>query len=166
MTTELDKVKIYTDGSLDPNTGKSGYGAVIEYQGYDEIIEIGNCFKHSTNNRMELLAVIKAIDWFEWKCSITVYSDSQYVVKAINNGWIKSWIKNGWFKSNGNKVKNADLWQQLIPLLDYHEFRIKWVRGHNGNKGNERADVIACSYRDKQTKNVDYGYIESLLSTT
>ena len=135
----MSKVKIYTDGSCKNKIG--GWGAVILIN--DEIIEIFGKENNTTNNRMELLAAIKALMRLTDPCKIDMYTDSKYVIRGIT-GWIDRWIENGWKTSNKQTVKNVDLWQELYSLKDRH-LRIKWhwIKGHSGNKFNQRADALA-----------------------
>jgi len=131
-------VEIFTDGSCFLNdSGRGGYGALLQCNG--TIKEIYGGYLHTTNNRMELLAVIKGLEILKEPCNVVVYSDSRYVTEAINRGWILNWIKKD-FKG----IKNPDLWKQLIPHLQTHSIQFSWVKGHADCVGNNRADELAA----------------------
>lgn len=143
----LKSVEIFTDGACSGNPGAGGYGAILRYKGVTKEISGGD--SNTTNNRMELLAVIEALSLLKEPCEVTLTTDSQYVVNAIEKGWLKSWILSGWKKG---KVKNIDLWQKLLPLLEKHQVQFVWVKGHNGHSENERCDQLAVIQRDKYNK--------------
>jgi len=134
-------VIIYTDGACLKNPGPGGYGAVLIHG--DRIKEISKGFPETTNNRMELMGVISALEVLKYSCSVKIFTDSQYIAKAINQGWLDKWQKNGWKTSSRTEVKNKDLWQEMIRLLKRHSVEFKWVKGHSGNHYNERCDVLA-----------------------
>ncbi len=134
-------VTIYTDGACLKNPGPGGYGAVLIHG--DRVKEIAKGFPDTTNNRMELMAVISALEALKYPCKVKIFTDSQYISKAINLGWLDKWQKSGWKTSNRSDVKNKDLWQQMIRLLKKHCVEFKWVRGHSGNRYNERCDLLA-----------------------
>lgn len=138
----MKKVKIYTDGACSGNPGPGGWGAILMYG--DIRKEMSGGAKETTNNRMELLGVITALEALNQPCEVELYTDSQYVVNAINQGWLKSWILKGW-KRKGGEVKNPDLWQQLVPLLEKHDVRFIWVKGHAENRYNNRCDELAVA---------------------
>lgn len=140
----MKDVEIFTDGACSGNPGAGGYGAILRYKTTEKEISGGE--PHTTNNRMELLAVIEALSMLKEPCNVTLTTDSKYVADAISKGWLKSWISSDW--KNG-KVKNIDLWQRLLPLLDTHRLNIVWVKGHNGHPENERCDQLAVMERDK-----------------
>lgn len=146
------KVKIYTDGSARGNpNGPGGYGAVLEYvdpQGNLHTKELSAGYKKTTNNRMELMAVIRALECLNRPCEIEIYSDSKYVVDAFCQNWIVSWQKKGWKKSDGQPVKNIDLWKRLLLLLQPHTAMFRWVKGHDGHPQNERCDTLATKAAD------------------
>jgi ribonuclease HI len=135
------KVLIYTDGACKGNPGPGGWGALLQYGKHEK--EIYGANPDTTNNQMELMAVIESLKLLKQPCHITIYTDSIYVKKGITE-WIHSWKKNNWRTSQKKPVKNADLWQTLEPLLGGHTISWKWVKGHAGNAGNERADTLAC----------------------
>lgn len=134
-------VTIYTDGACLKNPGPGGYGAVLVHG--DRVKEISKGFPDTTNNRMELLGVISALEALKYPCKVQIYTDSQYIARAINHGWLDKWQRNGWKTSNRNEVKNRDLWQKMINLLSRHQVEFKWIKGHSGDMYNERCDVLA-----------------------
>lgn len=136
-------VEIYTDGACSGNPGRGGWGAVLVHKGHEK--EISGAEKETTNNRMELTAVIMALKALKEPCSVTLTTDSKYVCDAINKKWVFSWEKNGWRKADKKPALNIDLWKQLIELLKKHEVEFVWVRGHNGHKYNERCDALAVN---------------------
>ena len=131
-------MKIYTDGACSPNPGNGGWGYVVVIDS-KIVSEAFGREKNTTNNRMELMAVIKALEWVKAK-RITVYSDSRYIVDAFNKGWVDTWITTGFKKGT---IKNIDLWMRLLILNERVKPKWKWVKGHNGNEFNERADHLA-----------------------
>lgn len=139
----MDKkeVTIYTDGACSGNPGPGGYGTVLIYNGSRK--ELSGGFRNTTNNRMEITAVIKGLEALKQPCSVTVYSDSKYVVDAFEKGWLNNWQKNNWRKSNKEKVLNIDLWQRLLELMQTHQVRFQWVKGHHENAENNRCDELA-----------------------
>ncbi len=142
----MKHVDIYTDGACRGNPGKGGWGAILVYGGREKELSGGE--RETTNNRMELSAVIAALSALREPCEITLTSDSKYVVDAVSKGWVESWRKNGWRKADKSPALNVDLWEQLLPLLQRHRVTFVWVRGHNGHPYNERCDVLATSFAD------------------
>ena len=142
----MKHVDIYTDGACRGNPGKGGWGAILVYGGREKELSGGE--RETTNNRMELSAVIAALSALKEPCDITLTSDSKYVVDAVTKGWVQSWKKNGWRKADKSPALNVDLWEQLLPLLQMHQVQFVWVRGHNGHPYNERCDVLATTYAD------------------
>ena len=140
----MKQVTIYTDGSSLGNPGPGGYGAILFYKGHKKEISGGE--EHTTNNRMELRAVIESLSLLKEACEVTVYSDSKYVVDSISKGWVYSWQKNGWRKSDKSPALNVDLWQQLLSLLSLHKVEFVWVKGHADNEYNERCDEMAVAF--------------------
>ena len=140
-------VKVYTDGAARGNPdGPGGYGAVLEYvdgKGQLHTKELSQGYTKTTNNRMELMAVIAGLEALNLPCTVEVYSDSQYVVNAFNQHWVDGWIKKGWKTADGSPVKNADLWKKLYEAAKPHDIEWVWVKGHDGIEGNERADFLA-----------------------
>lgn len=140
----MKQVTIYTDGSSLGNPGPGGWGVVLEYQGREKELSGGE--PATTNNRMELTAIIEGLSALKEPCEVTLYSDSQYAVKAIEQGWAKQWRQNGWKKADKKPALNADLWQRVLDLLEQHTIHLVWVKGHAGNPKNERCDVLATTY--------------------
>lgn len=158
-TSEGSMIEIYTDGSAIGNPGRAGYGAIINKDG--ESLELSQGYTLSTNNRMEMMGVIKALIALTVKGrSVTIYSDSTYVVNSVNKGWAKSWRKNGWIKSDKKRAENPDLWKILLDLIEeFENLTFEWVKGHSGNPMNERADILAnSSARDNESHIKDCGY--------
>lgn len=143
----MKHVEIFTDGACQGNPGPGGWGAVLRYNGVEKEISGGDA--DTTNNRMELSAVIAALQCLKEPCEITLYSDSQYVCNAIEKGWAKGWRRNGWRKSDKSPALNADLWETLLNLLEQHKITIRWVRGHNGHPENERCDRLAVAAAER-----------------
>lgn len=142
----MKNVKIYTDGACSGNPGPGGWGAVLIYG--DVLRELSGSDKSTTNNRMELISVITALEALKEPCKVELYTDSQYVSNAVNKGWLKSWEAKGW-KRKGDELKNPDLWMKLVPLLDKHDVTFTWVKGHADNKYNNRCDELAVEARLK-----------------
>ena len=137
----MKDVIIYTDGACSGNPGPGGYGAILFYGPHRKEISGGE--KNTTNNRMEILAVIKALELLKEPCKVNVHSDSAYVVNCFEQGWIFNWMKNGWKNSKKQAVENQDLWQQLWTLMQKHEVRYTKVKGHSDNEFNNRCDELA-----------------------
>lgn len=137
-------VEIFTDGACSGNPGPGGWGAILRYG--DKEKELCGGEKETTNNRMELTAVIEALGALKEPCIVKLTTDSKYVCDAILNGWVYSWQKNGWKKADKKPALNVDLWEKLLPLLDRHEVKFNWVKGHNGHRENERCDQLAVSF--------------------
>ena len=137
----MKEVTIYTDGACSGNPGPGGYCAFLVYKGTEKCISGGE--KETTNNRMELLAVISALEALKEPCSVEVVSDSKYVVDAIDKGWLWDWEKRGWKRADKKPVLNVELWQRILPLLAKHRVRFTWIQGHAGHPYNERCDAIA-----------------------
>ena len=140
----MKKIEIYTDGACSGNPGKGGWGAILVYNGNERELKGGE--KETTNNRMELTAVISALKALKEPCEVSLTTDSKYVCDAVNKGWVYSWQKNGWKKADKKPALNVDLWEQLLPLLETHNVVFNWVKGHNGHSYNERCDKLAVSY--------------------
>lgn len=137
----MKKVEIYTDGACSGNPGPGGWGAVLRYGKTEK--EISGGALSTTNNRMELSAVIAALRILKEPCEVTLTTDSKYVADSISKGWVYGWKKRGWVKSDKKPALNADLWEQLLPLLEIHKVTICWVKGHAGHPENERCDFLA-----------------------
>ena len=140
MDTSLEEVSIFTDGACRGNPGPGGWGAILKYKHH--IKEINGFKNNTTNNIMELTAVIESLKLLNDKCRVTLTTDSEYVKNGITD-WIKKWIHNGWKTANKKPVKNKELWQQLDKLSSMHHIEWKWVKGHSGHPGNEYADKLA-----------------------
>jgi ribonuclease HI len=140
MVINMKKVQIYTDGACSGNPGPGGWGAILMYGEAEKELSGGE--QSTTNNRMELIAVISALEALREPCEVELYTDSQYVSNAINLGWLESWRKKGW-KRKGGEVKNPDLWIKLVPLLEMHDVTFIWVKGHAENEYNNRCDELA-----------------------
>ncbi|AJA44628.1 ribonuclease HI [Frischella perrara] len=153
----LKKIEIFTDGSCLGNPGPGGYAAILRYKQNERILSEG--YYRTTNNRMELLAAIVALEAVKEKCYITLYSDSQYLRNGIMS-WIFNWKKNGWKTSQKKTVKNADLWRRLDNVATVHQIDWHWVKGHAGHEENERCDVIAKEAANSPSK-TDEGFIEN-----
>jgi len=136
----MKQITIHTDGACSGNPGPGGWAAVLSYGGARKEIS-GGCAQ-TTNNRMELSAVIKALEALKEPCGVRIYSDSSYVCNAFNKGWVYNWKKSGWMRKN-EPVPNTDLWLELLELLEKHDVTFIWVRGHADNKENERCDELA-----------------------
>ena len=145
------KVTLYSDGASRGNPGPGGYGTILQYTDRAGVLhekEISEGFRETTNNRMELMGVIAGLEALLKPCSVDVWSDSQYVIKAFNDHWIDSWIKKNWKKSDGKPVLNIDLWQRLLSAAEPHSISWHWVKGHAGHKENERCDELATNAAD------------------
>lgn len=141
VNNQLKSIQIFTDGACKGNPGPGGWGAILKYKGHEKEISGGE--NPTTNNRMEITAVIKALELLKEPCSITLYSDSQYVCNAISKGWAKKWQQNNWMRNKKEPALNPDLWETLLRLLERHELEIVWVKGHAGHPENERCDRLA-----------------------
>ena len=140
----MKNVEIFTDGACSGNPGPGGWGAVLRYNGREKELSGGE--KNTTNNRMELTAVIEALNCLKEPCCVTLTTDSKYVSDAISKGWAVSWQKNGWRKADKKPALNTDLWEKLLALLKIHTVTINWVKGHAGHPENERCDALAVAY--------------------
>lgn len=140
---ENKKVIIYTDGACSGNPGPGGYAAVLMYNGSEK--EIVGAEKNTTNNKMEMMAVIKGLEALKFPCEVTIYSDSSYVVDSIEKGWIYGWKKKGWIKSDKKPVKNVELWERLLELMNIHKVSFVKVKGHADNEYNNRCDKLAVN---------------------
>ncbi|HBY72574.1 MAG TPA: ribonuclease HI [Lachnospiraceae bacterium] len=145
-------VTIYTDGSARGNPdGPGGYGTVLIYidsRGTEHRREYSAGYQKTTNNRMELMAAIVGLEALTKPCNVTLYSDSQYLIKAFNEKWLEGWIKKGWKRGKNEPVKNVDLWKRLLKAMEPHKVTFHWVKGHNGHPMNERCDELATTAAD------------------
>ena len=139
----MKTVEIFTDGACSGNPGPGGWGAVLRYNGHEKEMSGGEA--HTTNNRMELSAVLFALGALKEECNVILTSDSKYVVDSIEKGWVYGWKKKGWKKADGKPALNVDLWEQLLPLLAKHKVTFNWIKGHAGHPENERCDRMAVA---------------------
>jgi len=157
----MKDVEIYTDGACSGNPGNGGYGAVLIYGSAKK--ELSQGYERTTNNRMEIMAVIAALSALKEPCRVKLYSDSKYVVDAINKGWVEKWKKNNWMRTKTEKALNVDLWIKIDELIKIHDVSFIWVKGHADNMYNEKCDELArnaalcenllkdANYMDKQS---------------
>ena len=140
----MKKVSLFTDGACSGNPGPGGWGAILRYGSKEK--ELCGGEERTTNNRMELTAVIEGLAALTEPCEVELVSDSRYVIDALEKGWLWAWRRNGWRKSNKEPALNVDLWERLIPLLETHELTMRWIRGHSGHPENERCDRMAVNW--------------------
>ena len=145
----MDEVEIYTDGACSGNPGPGGWGAILRSKGTEKELSGGE--KDTTNNRMEMMAVIAALEAITRPCSITITTDSQYVLKGMTE-WLAGWKKKNWKTASRKPVKNVDLWQRMDMAAQIHSLKWEWVRGHQGHPENERADQLAVTAREQIVK--------------
>ena len=145
----MKEEQIYTDGACRGNPGRGGWGAILVYGKFEREMSGGE--PETTNNRMELTAAIRALSALRERCRVTLYSDSRYLVDAVNEKWVFAWRAKGW-RNSGGEVKNIDLWEELLTLMTEHEVTFVWVKGHDGHDYNERCDALATSYADSFLK--------------
>ena len=134
-------VEIYTDGACLGNPGDGGIGVILMYKDVQK--EISSGYPDTTNNKMELLAVIEGLKMLKEPCKVSLYTDSSYVVNSIEKGWVYGWQKKGWMRNSKEEAKNKELWQELLELLKIHDVSFIWIKGHAGNPFNERCDILA-----------------------
>jgi ribonuclease HI len=149
-------VEIYTDGGCEPNPGPGGYGVVLLHPRKRR--EISGGFRRTTNNRMEIYAAIAGLEILKEPCKVTLYSDSQYLVNAITQGWVETWKKKNWWRKQTERVPNFDLWEKLLALCEKHQVEFRWIKGHAGNRENERCDQLSMEALRKPDLPVDEGY--------
>jgi ribonuclease HI len=154
----MKHVTLYTDGGCLHNPGPGGYGVILLYDSHRK--ELSGGFRRTTNNRMEIFAAIAGLEALKEPCSVTLVSDSQYLVYAIQKGWARRWQANGWRRSNKEKAINPDLWERLLKLCAVHDVRFQWVRGHAGHRENERCDELATAAAKCPDLPIDVGYLE------
>ena len=152
----MKQVEIHTDGSCLGNPGPGGWAAVLRFGQHRK--EISGGFAPTTNNRMEIIAVLRALVLLTEPCCVDLYTDSQYVSKAIRDGWLKGWIARGWITSAKKPVKNRDLWERMAELLERHQVSFHWLKGHAGHKENERCDELARTESAKRDLPPDPGF--------
>jgi ribonuclease HI len=153
-------VTLYTDGACIDNPGPGGYGVVMIYNSHRK--ELSGGFRKTTNNRMEIFAAIAGLKALKEPCRVTLVSDSQYLVHAIQKGWASRWQANGWKRNNKEKAINPDLWERLLKLCEIHEVKFEWVRGHAGHSENERCDELATAAARGPNLVMDEGYENKL----
>ena len=155
----MHTVTIHTDGSCLGNPGPGGWAATLHLEGSDHSRELVGGFASTTNNRMEITAVLEGLAALREPCAVTVVTDSQYVCNAVNKGWLASWQRKNWVNSAKKPVKNVDLWQRLIPLLARHRVRCVWIRGHAGHPQNEHCDELARTFAARADLPRDPGFV-------
>ncbi len=143
----MKTVTLYTDGACSGNPGPGGWGAILEYRGTEKELSGGE--ESTTNNRMELTAVIEGLSALKEPCIVELYSDSKYVIDGLEKGWAESWQKNGWKKADKKPALNPELWEKLLELTRIHQMRYHWVKGHSDNPKNERCDQLAVAQYKK-----------------
>ncbi|MBQ5310416.1 MAG: ribonuclease HI [Oscillospiraceae bacterium] len=148
----MDSIEIFTDGACSGNPGPGGWGAYLRMGAHTKELSGGEA--QTTNNRMELTAVIMALSALKKPCRVILTTDSKYVCDAVSKGWARSWQKNGWIKSDKKPALNSDLWERLLVLLDTHDVEFRWVKGHAGHPENELCDRLAVAQRDIYSKEV------------
>ena len=155
------KVDVFTDGAARGNPGPGGYGAVLRFvdrNGRTHEKELSQGYERTTNNRMELLGAIVALEALKNPCAVTLYTDSQYVANAFNQHWVDGWLKRGWKNAKKEPVKNVDLWKRLLVAKQPHNVEFVWVKGHAGHAENERCDQLATAAADGEGRVVDEGF--------
>ena len=161
MTENKPRVEIYTDGACSGNPGRGGYGIVLRYQKPDgEYItkEISEGFETTTNNRMEVMAAVIGLETLKKSCNVMLCSDSKYLINAIQENWLENWVKKGWKTAGKKPVKNVDLWQRLIDVMQKHEIEFVWVKGHAGHEFNEICDKLAVNAYNGENLKKDTGF--------
>lgn len=153
---DLKHVTIYTDGACIGNPGPGGYGVVLIYENRRK--ELSGGYRVTTNNRMEIMAAIVGLQALKGRCRVTMYSDSQYLVRAISQGWAKRWQAKGWMRNRRERALNPDLWETLLQLCDHHEVDFRWVKGHARSPENLRCDELAMQAAQQRDLPADYGY--------
>jgi ribonuclease HI len=137
----MKKILIFTDGACSGNPGPGGYGAILRYNGSEK--ELSGGFRNTTNNRMELMAAIVALESLKEPCEAAITTDSQYLVNAVEKGWVYTWKQKGWRRADKKPAQNVDLWERLLVSLAKHKVSFHWIRGHAGHAENERCDMLA-----------------------
>ncbi|WP_028509868.1 ribonuclease HI [Ruminococcus sp. NK3A76] len=139
----MKHVDIFTDGACSGNPGPGGWGAILRFNGIEKELSGGE--RETTNNRMEMTAVITALSALKESCEVTLYSDSKYIIDSVTKGWAVGWRARGWKKADKSPALNADLWEKLLILLEKHKVTFEWVKGHAGHPENERCDTLAVN---------------------
>ncbi len=143
----MKEVMIYTDGACRGNPGPGGWGAILVFGEHEKELTDGEA--STTNNRMELMGAIRALEELKYPCAVTLTTDSKYLCDAVTKGWVYSWKAKGWIKADKKPAANPDLWERLLALLKIHDVTFVWVKGHAGHPYNERCDVLATASADK-----------------
>ena len=138
---------LFTDGACLGNPGPGGWAAILRYNGHERVLSGGAAM--TTNNRMEVQAALEGLAALKVPCRVTIITDSRYLSDAVSKGWLRSWVERDWRGADKKPVKNVDLWQAMLPLLERHDVRFEWVRGHNNHPENERCDVLARTEAEK-----------------
>lgn len=157
---ESRSIIIYTDGACHGNPGPGGYAAILIYG--DNRKELSGGFSKTTNNRMELMAAIKGLESLKEPCDVTLYSDSQYLVQSMTQGWVQKWQSNGWRRNKKDPALNVDLWKQVLDLCNKHEVKFAWTKGHAGTPENERCDFLANQAAERPDLPEDKIYSNSI----
>ena len=152
----MEHVTIYTDGCCLGNPGRGGYGTILVFE--NDCIELSSGFRHTTNNRMEIISCIIGLEALDHEYDVTVYSDSKYLVDSVSKGWAMNWMRNNWRRSNGSRAENVDLWERLLALIQKHQIQFVWVKGHSGHPENERCDQLANAAANGSDLKEDDGY--------
>jgi len=152
----MDNVIMFTDGGCLGNPGKGGYGTILVFE--NDCVELSAGYRHTTNNRMELVSCIVGLEALDREYAVTVYSDSKYLVDSVSRGWATNWKENGWRRSNRSRAENIDLWDHLLSLIQKHRIKFVWVKGHNGHPENERCDQLATAAAHGSNLLEDVGY--------
>jgi ribonuclease HI len=160
---ELKQVTIYTDGGCEPNPGPGGYGVVLLFG--EARKELSGGYRLTTNNRMEIIAAIRGLEALKEPCRVRLYSDSEYLVKAMTLGWVRRWKANGWKRNRKEHALNVDLWERMLELTATHDVEFVWVKGHAGDPYNERCDQLSYAALKKKNLPVDEGYENRLEDT-
>ncbi|MCK4260214.1 MAG: ribonuclease HI [Halanaerobiales bacterium] len=160
MPKQLKYVQLYTDGACSGNPGPGGYGTILVFNQHRK--EVSGGYQKTTNNRMEIIAVLRGLKNLKEKCKVTVYSDSKYVVDAMTLGWVEKWQRNGWKRNKKDWASNIDLWERMLDLCEKHEVEFKWVKGHAGHPENERCDEMAVAASKQDNRPIDKGYENSI----
>jgi ribonuclease HI len=155
---EMPKIDLYSDGGAEPNPGKGGYGVILSWKGKQR--ELSQGYKLTTNNRMELLGVIKGLEKLKTKSSVYIYTDSKYVINGMEKGWAEKWRSNNWYRNKKERAVNIDLWSRLLDLSAIHDVKFHWVKGHNGHPENERCDFLATKALQSDNLKDDEGFEE------
>lgn len=152
----LKHVVIYTDGACIGNPGPGGYGVVLISGSTRK--ELSGGYRRTTNNRMEIIAAINGLRSLKYKCKVTLYSDSQYLVQSMQLGWAKSWKAKGWMRNKKERAINPDLWEQLLQICEQHEVEFIWIKGHAGQPENERCDILSTQAAQQKDLQIDTSY--------